>query len=299
MKTTTKTVTVVVIIFSLCLLFISSRNSVDHGSTENIGTNLSVIIWPSFPPQTNSYRHLDHLTNLLSQANSLIATNRVIFSQSQTFGRLAANSPFRKLLGIPTNQPAQIRWTLSMDNFWISIRSTKSEQQFGWIKLNQHSGAIEAVYDIEALFTISELEYRLRQVVGTREEALRLFAGRQPEKTPAEQQQATRAIAEALFLPPETELYIRMSAPGGSNMGQGYLRIETPQTNGYPKEIASVFYGVHSSGNILTEILSSFGLMHRHYQYRFGGPRLSSEWTNLNTAGFMLDTNGYPYPKTP
>ncbi len=284
------------------LLFITGCDNSNSISTQNTGTNLSVIVWPSFPPQTNSYRHLEHLTNLLQQANALVATNQQIFSQSQTHGRLTENSLLRKLLSIPTNELAEIYYVQSMDYRWVIIRSPKTEQRFGWMKLNLHTGAIEAAYDVEALFAISEIEHRLRQVVGTREEALRLFHGALPKTPSPEQERAVKAIAEALLLPPDTKLYIQMSAPGGSNMGQGYLIIYT--SNDHPEQIASVFYHVgYANGNFLTEILSDFGLIRRNYKYSFGGPfgspTLSPAWANLNTAGFLLDTNGYPYPKIP
>ncbi len=278
------------------LLFVNGCNNSNSTSRQNSETNLSVIVWSSFPPQTNSYRHLEHLTNLLQQVNALVATNQEIFSQSQTRGLLTENSPLRKLFKIPTDEPAQIRWVVSSDNRWITIRSSRNDQRFGWIKINLHTGAVEAAYDVEALFTISELEHRLRQIVATRDEALRLFGGSQSETPSLEQQRAIKAIAEALFLPADTKLYIRMSAPGGTNEGQGYLRIL--DENGEP--IASVFYGVDFSGeNILGEILNQFGLIHRKHNYKFGGPTLSSAWANLNTGGFLLDANGYPYPKIP
>jgi hypothetical protein len=296
MKMKTKIFALAIISFSF-LPFITGCNNSNSISSQNVGTNLSVIVWSSFPPKTNSYRHLEHLTNLLQQVSALVATNQELFSQSQSRGQLTDNSPLRKLLGIPADEPAQIRWVQSMDDRWITIRSSKSDQRFGWIKMNFHTGEIEAAYDVEAFFTISEIENRLRQTVGTREEALRLFGGRQSETLSPEQQQATKAIAEALFLPPDTKLYIQMSAPGGSNEGQGYLRI---MSNDDGQQIASVFYGINfSGGNILTEILSEFGLIHRKHNYKFGGPTLSSAWANLNTAGFLLDANGYPYSKIP
>ena len=296
MKTTKKIIASIAIILLLSLFFIIGRSPSNYGSSESVGTNLSIVVWSSFPPVTNSYRHLEHLTNLQQQANALAATNPAIFGQSQAHGQLTENSTLRKLLNIPTKEPAQIRWMQSMDDRWITIRSSKTDQRFGWIKLNLRTGTIEAAYDVEALFTISEIEHRLRQIVGTREEALRLFGGRKSETLSPEQQQATKAIAEALFLPPDTKLYVQMNAPGGSNEGQGYLRIDT--SNDHPEQIASVFYGVDdASGNILAEILSEFALIHRKHNYRFGGPTLSSAWANLNTTGFLLDTNGYPYPR--
>jgi len=190
MKMKTKIFALAIISFSF-LPFITGCNNSNSISSQNVGTNLSVIVWSSFPPKTNSYRHLEHLTNLLQQVSALVATNQELFSQSQSRGQLTDNSPLRKLLGIPADEPAQIRWVQSMDDRWITIRSSKSDQRFGWIKMNLHTGAIEAAYDVESLFTISEIEHRLRQTVGTREEALRLFGGRQSETLSPEQQQAT------------------------------------------------------------------------------------------------------------
>ncbi|HXR05500.1 MAG TPA: hypothetical protein VN836_12410 [Verrucomicrobiae bacterium] len=286
---------------AILLLLVITSVGCDRSNTSSSGavvTNLSVLVWPSFPSSTNSYRHLEHLTNLLRQANMLITINQGIFSQSQAHGQLTQDSPLRKLLNIPTNEPAKIDWMQSMDYRWIRIYSSNTAQRFGWIKLNLHTGAVEAAYDVEALFTVSEIEHRLRQIVGTREEALRLFGRRQSETSSPEQQQATKAVAEALLLPPDTKLYIEMSAPGGSNGGQGYLRIYTLQSNNQPAQIASVFYGIYyTSGNILTQILSELGLVHRTHSYRFGGPTLGAAWANLNTQGFALDTNGYPYPQ--
>lgn len=281
------------VLFVLAISLVGcNRNS--SGSANAVPRNLSVVVWSSFPPGTNSYRHFEHLTNLLQQANVLIATNTGIFSQSQTYGRLAEDSPLRKLLNIPTKEPAQVEWSQSMDDRWISVSSSKTHQRFGWIKVNLRSGKIDAAYDVEALFTISEIECRLRQIVGTREEALRLFGGRQDNPPSQEQQQATKAIAEALFLPPDTELFIQMSAGGGSNMGQGMLRIETRSN----ELIARAFYGIdYSSRNPITSTLNNLGLIPRKYSYRSAALVICPHWTNLNTQRFLLDTNGYPYPQ--
>ncbi|MFM2293896.1 MAG: hypothetical protein RLZZ350_309 [Verrucomicrobiota bacterium] len=278
-------------VLTILLLFAflwSGCNRNTSNSSSNSPTQLSLVVWAAFPLVTNSYRHLEHLTNLVQQANTLIATNPSVLGQYH--GYLAENSPLRVLLGIPKNEAADVSWSATIDHRFLTIRSPKTHQRFGRIETSIRTSLVESCHDVEALYAFSEMERRLRQIVGTREEALRLFRGGLPDSPSAEQQRATKAIAEALLLPIDTKLYIHMSAPGGSNMGQGYLRIETVQSNGYPEQIAMVGYGVNDS------LLTEFGLA-RHIYY-FGGLRLSPAWTNLNTQGFLLDSKGFPYPKS-
>lgn len=259
------------------------------GSGGSASTNLSVVVWSSFPPTTNSYRHSEHLQQVQQRANALIATNSAIFSQSQARGNLAGNSPLRSLLSIPSNEPATVSWAQTIDHRFITVRSSTSQQRLGRIKLNLKTGLIESAHDVEALFVISEMERRLRQVVGTREEALRLFRGGLPESPSSEQEQAAKALAVALFLPNDTKLYVRMSAPGGSNRGQGYLTIDVLSSSNSLDHIARVGYPTDDN------LFSAFGLSRPGH--RFGGLSLSPAWTNLNTRGFQIDSDGYPYPK--
>jgi hypothetical protein len=193
------------------------------------------------------------------------------------------------LLGIPSNEPATISWSQTIDHRFITIRSSTSQQRLGRLKLNLRTGLIESAHDVEALFVISEIERRLRQIVGTREEALRLFRGGSPQSPSPEQEGATRVLAEALFLPPNTKLYVRMSAPGGSNRGQGYLTIDTLSSSNSVDHLARVGYPTDDN------LFSAFGLSRP--SYRFGGVSLSASWTNLNTLGFQLDVDGYPFPQ--
>lgn len=251
-------------------------------------TNLSVVVWSSFPPTTNLYHHAAHLQKLQQSANALIATNPAILSQRRTYGSLAKDSPLRHLLGIPSNEPANVSSSQTIDHRFIRLRSTSSQQRLGRLKLNLKTGLIESAYDVEALFVISEIERRLRQIVGTREEALRLFRGGLPKSPSQEQERAAKAMAEALFLPPEVKLNVRMSAPGGSNRGQGYLTITTLSSSNTVESIARVGYPAED------DLLSAFGLSRPNY--RFGGVALAAAWTNLNTQGFHLDAEGYPYP---
>jgi hypothetical protein len=277
--------------FAICLLIALCFIGCGHnsGSGGSGSTNLSVVVWTSFPATTNSYRHGEHLQQLQQKANALIATNPAIFSQSQARGNLAANSPLRSLQSIPSNESATVSWSQTIDHRFITIRSSTSQQRLGRIKLNLKTGLVESAHDVEALFVISEMERRLRQVVGTREEALRLFRGGLPESPSSEQEQAAKALAAALFLPNDTKLYVRMSAPGGSNRGQGYLTIDVLSSTNSLDHIARVGYPTDNN------LFSAFGLSRPGY--RFGGLSLSPTWTNLNTQSFQIDSDGYPYPK--
>lgn len=280
-----------VISLTILLLFaflLAGCNRSGSGSSNSSATNRSIVAWSSFPPLPNSYRHLEHLTNLLQQVNMLVSTNASALGQHS--GKLATDSPLRVLLGIPQNEEADVSWSATIDHHFVTVRSPKTRQRFGRIEISIKTGLVESCHDVEALYAKSEMERRLRQVVGTREEALRLFRGGLPRNPSTEQQLATRAIAEALLLPADANLDIQMSAPGGSNMGQGYLSIHTFRSNGYPEKIAMVGYGVD------TGLLSAFGLA--HYTYYFGGLSLSPVWTNLNKQGFLLDSKGFPYPNS-
>ncbi len=252
-------------------------------------TKLSVAVWSSVPP-TNSYHHLEHLTNLIERANALLATNPSAIL-GQYHGLLGGNPDLRSLLGIPQDEAVYIAWPATIDHRFITIRSPKSGQRFGRIQMAINTGRVDSCYDVEALYSISEMEHKLRQVVDTREEALRLFRGGLTKPPSLEQQQAVKVIIDALFLPPDAEIDINMSAPGGTNMGQGYLTVVIG-ANGRPEYVARIFYGIDGGWS---ELFAQFGLARHHY--RFSALSLMSAWTNLNTQGFLLDANGIPYPK--
>ena len=258
-------------------------------SSDSSSTKLSVVVWSSFPP-TNSYHHLEHLTNLIERANALLATNPSAIL-GQNHGLLGENPALRSLLGIPQDEAAYISWSATIDHRFIVIRSPNSGQRFGRIQMAINSGRIDSCQDVEALYSISEMEHKLRQVVGTREEALRLFRGGLPKSPSVEQQQAVKIISDALFLPPDAEIDVSMSAPGGTNMGQGYLTI-VAVADGRPEYVARVFYGIDGG---FRELFAQFGLVRNHY--KFGGLALMPAWTNLNTQNFLLDSKGIPYPK--
>ena len=250
-------------------------------------TNLSVVVWPSISQKTNSYRHAEHLQKLLPLANALIAINPSIFSQSEALGQLANDSPLRALLGVPREEPAYMTWGQTSTAWSIYVHSSVSEQRFGKIVVNLGTGRVDSVYDVEALFVISEMERRLRQVVGTREEALRLFRGGLHEPLSNEQKDAVHAIKSALFLPEDVNCHIQMSAPGGSNRGQGYLHVSVYSQNS-SEIIARVSYPRRDG------ILSAFGL--GRADFPFGGLWLAKGWTNWNTERLLLDSNNFPYP---
>lgn len=258
------------------------------GGGGTIATNLSVMVWSAFPPPTNSYRHFDHLQTLLRTANTLIATNPAVFSQAQAHGELAQDSPLRSLLGIPAKQPAYLTWSQSMTQRRVTVRSSTTEQRFGEIRVNLQTGRIDSAQDLESLLLISEMERRLRQTVGTREEALRLFHGGLKDAPSLEQEQAARLVAAALFLPAGQKCQIRMSAPGGSNRGVGYLTVGMLSSSNSFEHIALVTYPARHG------LFSGLGLASPSYE--FGGLRLSPSWTNLNTEGFLIDSDGFPYP---
>ena len=272
------------LLIAVCLIGCGRKGE----NARTTATNLSVVVWSSFPATTNLYHHEAHLQKLQQSANALIATNPAILSQRQACGSLAKDSPLRRLLGIPSDEPANVSWSQTIDHRFVRVRSARSQQRLGRLKLNLKTGLIETAYDVEALLVISEIERRLRQIVGTREEALRLFRAGLPEAPSREQEQATKALAGALFLPPELKLNVRMSAPGGSNRGQGYLTINTLSSSNTVEHIARVGYPAED------DLLSAFGLSGP--SYRFGGVALAAAWTNLNTQGFHLDEERYPYP---
>ena len=260
--------------------------------------NLPVVVWSTFPP-TNSYRHLEHLTNLVQKANALIATNpsalfgargRMWFPRS-----LPRNSPLRELLGIPQDKAATIYWAMSSDRHFITINSPNSIQRFGVIRTDIGETHVDSCYDVEALYSLSEMEWKLRQVVGTRNKALKLFGGGLPTSPSPEQLQAKKAIAEALLLPTDAKVYIAAGAPGGSNLGQGYLTVFISATNGDSEDVARADYG---SGGIFGAILRDFRLI-KSPNYGFSDLKLWSAWTNVNSQGFLLDMDGFPYPNGP
>jgi hypothetical protein len=158
------------------------------------------------------------------------------------------------------------------------------------MKINLKTGLVDSAHDVKALFAMSQMETQLRRTVPTREEALRLFRGGLPKSPSPEQAQAAQALAAALFLPTNTNYHVRMSAPGGSNRGIGLLSIHLLSPTNTFEPVARVIYPIQNT------LFSAFGLSRP--AYRFGGLSLSPAWTNLNTAGFLLDSAGFPYPKT-
>lgn len=280
-----KIVRVLWLLVALCLGGCNRGDAIGGSAS----TNLSVVVWPSLPPSPNSYRHQEHLQKLLQAANSLIATNPTIFSQAQAQGKLAENSPLRPLLGIPADEPAYLTWSQTKEQRRVSVRSSESDQRFGQIQINLKTGLIDSAHDVEALFAISEMERQLRRTIGTREEALRLFRGGLPESPSPEQEEATRALAAALFLPKDTKCYVEMSAPGGSNRGHGYLTVSLLSPSNTLDHVARVNYPTRDT------VFSAIGLSRP--SYRFGGLSFSGAWTNFNTAGFLIDSQGFPYPR--
>jgi hypothetical protein len=259
----------------------------DGGSSTRVS---SVSVWP-----TNSYRHLEHITNLVQQANVIMATNQALFSQWNAHGNLPKNSPLRGLLGIPETEPARMTWIQTADFFRIIIRSSKTEQLLGQIKINLHSRHIESVQDVESLFLFNEMETQLRQIAGTRERALKLFGlWRSGESHSSEQEQAFKKVVEALFLPAADKASIDMSAASGTNLGQGHLTVVALMPDGNPWPVAEVSYPVEDS---LFNILAFYRLT--RFTYTFGGLKLYPAWTNANTQGFLLDADGFPYSKAP
>jgi len=259
------------------------------GGGGSASTNLSIVVWSPFLPTPGSYQHLQHLGQLRQKARVLMATNSSIFGWRLNPAKLPKDSPLRNLLGIPLDESAYMRCgETGVDQVvqnYIIIYSPKSEQRFGEVKVNRKTGLVDSAYDVESLFVLSEMERRLRQVVGTRQEALRLFSQGSRTSTSPEQQRAKKALFEALFLPPDADLAIRMSAASGSNEGQGHLAVL-----GDFGIVATVDYPIDD------DIRSAFGLSHP--SYKFGGLRLYPPWTNLNTQGFLIDSGGIPYPKT-
>jgi hypothetical protein len=284
----------------LLLAFVLIGCNRNGSSSGNKGTNLSIVVWSPFPPATNQYRHLEHLQLLQSNANALIATNPAFFSKQSEFrGMLAKDSLLRGLIGIPDSEPAVLnswsesglKWGRQVNDFCIVVSSPKTGQQFGQIELSLNNGKLVSIYDVESLYAKSFIEMRVRQIIGTREEALRLFANGNSGATAEEKAKAKKQLLEALFLPPDANAYIQMSAPGGSNEGQGYLTMNVLSSNNEAVFVVHINYP--SSHSILRE----FGLLPR--SYHFGGVQLFAAWTNVNTQGFLLDEEGFPYLKAP
>ena len=181
------------------------------------------------------------------------------------------------------------------DYFLITIRSSKNEQLLGQIKINLQSKHVESVHDVETLFLFNEMESQLRQIAGTRQNAIRLFASwRSVDSHSPEQEQAFKTVVEALFLPADDKkASIDMSAASGTNLGQGHLMVIALMPDGRPQVVAGVSYPVKDS---LFNLLSFYGLA--RFTYTFGGLSLYPAWTNANTQGLLLDGDGFPYSQT-
>src|SRR5262245_36889392 len=130
------------IIWLLLTILSAGCNRGGSGSSSSSATNLSILVWSTFPPTTNSYRHLEHLTNLLQQANALIATNPSILRQYH--GRLAEDSPLKTLLGIPKNEEAEVSWSATIDHRFTTVRSPRTHQRFGHIEISTRTGLVES-----------------------------------------------------------------------------------------------------------------------------------------------------------
>jgi len=271
----------------LFLAVVTAGCNRDSGGSTEVSSS---AVWP-----TNEYRHLEHITNLVRQANVIVATNQTFLNQWSEHG----DFPLRGFLGIPATEPtgkiwAQ-GWAQGIEYNKIIFYSSKTGKLLGEIRIKPRSNQIESVHDFESLFMFDEMESKLRRIVGTREKALRLFRGGLPESPSTEQERVAEDIANALFLPSDVKTEISMAAPGGSNRGQGYLTIETVQKR-YMEPVAQVFYGTGGDG-IIRGILVQFGLWHHHYE--FDHLTLWPAWTNANTQGLLLDPDGFPYPQAP
>ncbi len=253
----------------------------DNGSSKarSETTNLAVVAWSPFLPTPKSYNHLKHLAELNEKASLLMATNKALFGQHS--GRLPADSPFRWLFGIPGDIPARFSWWLSsIPEQGVSVVSTKTGQLLGDVRVDPRTGTIKSTHDVTSLFVLSEVKRRLRQVVPNREEALRLFGPPFGVGGSAERALAKKMLLDALFLPPDLEVEIQMSAPGGSNGGVGYLHLmlANSQDNESPYIARIVF---------------------PRPNFDLGGVVFSEQWVRLNTQGFLLDLERIPYPKPP
>ena len=256
-------------------LIVAACNPSKLKTSDSLATNISVTAWSPFLPVPSSYNHLQHLADLNQKANSLVSTNKALFGQHA--GSLPENSPFRALFGIPREVTANSSWWESGDQLCIYIVPTKSRQCLGQVKVNLHTGLIDSTYDVASLYIFSEIERRLRQVVPTRDEALRIFSNNLGDPPSPERQRATKSLLDALFLPPETQVQIQMSAPGGSNGGVGYLYLMTESVSSNESPVIA-------------------RIVFPRPDFYLGGLSLSPRWTNLNTQKFLLDSQGIPYP---
>ena len=270
----------IVILLVTGVLFYGCDKINEVGKARNGATNLAVIAWSPFLPAPKTYNHPRHLAELNQKASLLLATNKSLFGQHS--GRLASDSPLRWLFGIPPEVPASFSWWLSsIPEMGIHVMSAKTGQLLGDVRIDPGTGLIKSTHDVSSLFVLSEIKRRLWQVVPNREEALRLFHG--PfggGQLSPEQQRAKRALLEALFLPPDLDVSIQMSAPGGTNGGVGYLNI--------------LFFSLSDNKSPYL-IMITFP----RPDFELGGVRFTAQWVHLNTQGFLLDTEGFPYPKPP
>ncbi len=271
-------------IILLFLAVVTAGCNRDSGGSTEVS---SPAVWP-----TNEYRHLEHITNLVRQANVIVATNQAFLNQWSERG----DFPLRGFLGIPATEPTGKIWAQGgaqgIEYSKIIFYSSNTGKLLGEITIKPRSNQIESVHDFESLFMFDEMEGKLRRIVGTREKALRLFQDGLPDSSSTEQERVAKDIVNALFLPLDVRIEISMAAPGGSNRGQGYLTIEAAQKR-YMEPVAQVFYGIGDEG-FIRGILVQFGLWHDHYE--FDHLTLWPAWTNVNTQGFLLDTDGFPYP---
>ena len=172
-------------------------------------------------------------------------------------------------------------WSLSSDYFIISIKSPLSRQRFGQIKINVKTGIIESAYDIEALFLISEMERKIRNIAPNREEGKRVFHGALSGSSSAGEVEANNGVAEALFLKPEAKIAVRLNAPGGSNGGNGHLRVDLiGSDDDVPQQLAGGGYPRTES------LLSLFGFSRPTFP--FFGIYLKDSWQKRNRFGYLV-----------
>lgn len=266
----------------------------ERGNEESRKQELALLdlVEPSGKSGTNIYHHLEHLEELRQRANSMLATNPFLFLGKQHgFSRhsvLPSDSPMRALLGIPSGVIAKISLSFSQDQGHLLICSSATGQWLGQVDVNLKTGLVESIHDTKALAIRNQIEQKLRRIVGTREEALRLFSAKARQNKPSdpERDAAVKKLADALWLPSNLKLDVKMIAPGGSNRGFGCLSVFV---FGSWDGIVGIYYPVDDN------LLSILNISPPHY--RFGGFRFEPHWTNRNIKGLLLDSERIPYPK--
>ena len=122
-----------------------------------------------------------------------------------------------------------------------------------------------------------ELNEKIRDIIPTRERALKLFR-RTGREDSLERSNAVERVRAALLLPRDLRLVIQMSAPGGSNGGTGHFNVAADDN-----EFHRIAHVKFQRPDVL------FG------RYKYGGLRLYPAWTNFNTRKLGLDSKGVVY----